>query len=83
MSKLDKIRDLALDGLLIDGGHYKQWFLEQIAVLAGFEIPASISRDDDVIILEDDDSKGYDPNTLSDKTWEDGDYYSFERGIAP
>lgn len=27
---IDKIIDLVIDGLGIDGGHHKQWFLEQI-----------------------------------------------------
>lgn len=31
----DTIAKLALDGLVIDGEHHKQWFLEQIAFECG------------------------------------------------
>lgn len=30
--RLAAILDLAVDGMLTDGGHHKQWFLEQIAM---------------------------------------------------
>ncbi len=32
------IRELAKDGLYTDGGHHKQWFLEEIFKLSGGEI---------------------------------------------
>lgn len=31
VSKLDKVEKLIRDGLHTDGGHHKQWYLEQIA----------------------------------------------------
>jgi len=34
-SLTSKIGELATDGLTTDGGHHKQWFLEEIAKLCG------------------------------------------------
>lgn len=34
----DKIEDLAVDGLLVDGGHHKQWYLEQILKVLGVDL---------------------------------------------
>ena len=36
------LEDLVIGGLCIDGGHHKQWYLEQIAARVGIEIPAEI-----------------------------------------
>jgi hypothetical protein len=35
---IPKIMDLALNALYIDGEHHKQWYLEQIARLAGADL---------------------------------------------
>ena len=32
--RVQKIVDLAIEGLLTDGGHHKQWYLEQILLVA-------------------------------------------------
>lgn len=32
------IKDMCVDGLCTDGGHHKQWFLEQILLRLGFDI---------------------------------------------
>lgn len=31
--EINKIRDLACEGLIRDGDHHKQWYLEQIAAV--------------------------------------------------
>jgi len=36
--KLEKIRNLVEDGLQTDGGHHKQWYLEQIGEVIGIDI---------------------------------------------
>ena len=33
-----KLYNLAVDGLLTDGGHHKQWYLEQILVTLGIDL---------------------------------------------
>ncbi len=38
MIHIEKIRELAIDGLLTDGGHHKQWYLEKIIVELGFDL---------------------------------------------
>jgi len=38
MIHIEKIRELAIDGLLIDGGHHKQWYLEKIIEELGFNL---------------------------------------------
>jgi hypothetical protein len=35
---MEKIIALATDGLLTDGGHHKQWYLEQILLMAGVDL---------------------------------------------
>ncbi|MDD5551304.1 MAG: hypothetical protein PHS34_08595 [Candidatus Omnitrophica bacterium] len=34
-AKLNKIKNLAKEGLWTDGEHHKQWFLEEIAKITG------------------------------------------------
>ncbi len=38
MIHIEKIKELAIDGLLTDGGHHKQWYLEKIIVELGFDL---------------------------------------------
>lgn len=38
MMNRDNIRILATDGLLIDGAHHKQWYLEQILLEIGVHL---------------------------------------------
>jgi len=39
-----KAAELAMEGLFIDGGHHKQWYLEQIArILLGDEFEKQVS----------------------------------------
>ena len=35
---IEKLQDLAMDGLLTDGGHHKQWYLEQIMEMLGINL---------------------------------------------
>ncbi len=35
---LDEIKELAISGLLTDGGHHKQWFLEEILKKLGINL---------------------------------------------
>jgi hypothetical protein len=35
---IEKLRDLAIDGLLTDGGHHKQWYLERIVETLGINM---------------------------------------------
>jgi hypothetical protein len=35
---ITKTMDLALDGLFTDGAHHKQWYLEQILTMLGFDL---------------------------------------------
>lgn len=41
----DTIKDLCLAGLYTDGAHHKQWYLEQILMLVGFDLK-SLQRQD-------------------------------------
>ncbi|KKL78792.1 hypothetical protein LCGC14_2021330 [marine sediment metagenome] len=43
--KLAEIMELAKDGLFTDGGHHKQWFLEEIFKLAGGEIDEEMQQE--------------------------------------
>ncbi len=36
--KKKKIRELAENGLLIDGAHHKQWYFEQILLALGLDL---------------------------------------------
>lgn len=38
MSEETTVRDLIIGGLCTDGGHHKQWYLEQIAKALGIEL---------------------------------------------
>ena len=35
---METIRELLIDGLTIDGGHHKQYYLDQIQQLLGFKL---------------------------------------------
>jgi hypothetical protein len=37
-TELAELKDLAVDGLLTDGAHHKQWFLEQILIKIGVNL---------------------------------------------
>lgn len=34
----DKVKELCINGLITDGGHHKQWYLEQILVAIGYNV---------------------------------------------
>ena len=34
------LKDFILEGLATDGGHHKQWYLEQILIKLGFDLEA-------------------------------------------
>ncbi len=34
----EKAKELAIEGLLTDGGHHKQWILEQILIALGYDV---------------------------------------------
>lgn len=36
------VRDMIIEGLLTDGAHHKQWYLEQIAGQLGIELPRNL-----------------------------------------
>ena len=36
--KMNKLKELLNDGVCIDGGHHKQWALEQIALVLSIEL---------------------------------------------
>lgn len=67
---VEKIKELCLNGLSIDGGHHKQWYLEQILQ----------TLIDDKLVPE---TKLQD--FQEDEVDEDGEVYSgeWEEGIAP
>ena len=35
---IDKIKELCIDALCTDGGHHKQWYLEQILITLGYNL---------------------------------------------
>ena len=35
---IQRIKDLALDALLTDGGHHKQWYIEEILKEIGYDL---------------------------------------------
>lgn len=43
-SQVEDMRELAIEGLLTDGGHHKQWYLEQILVKMGVDIDALLEE---------------------------------------
>ena len=49
--KLELVRKLAAEGLCFDGGHHKQWYLEEILKALGVDLDAM--RDEEL-------EKGYD-----------------------
>ena len=34
----DNIKDFIVEGLCTDGGHHKQWYLEQVLIKLGFDL---------------------------------------------
>ena len=38
MTDLKEIKELAIHGLLTDGGHHKQWYLEEILKALGYNL---------------------------------------------
>lgn len=36
----ETLKEFILDGLSTDGGHHKQWYLEQILIKLGFDLKA-------------------------------------------
>jgi hypothetical protein len=38
ISGVKKVVNLAIDGLLVDGGHHKQWYLEEILKTFGVNL---------------------------------------------
>ncbi len=64
------VKDLIIDGLLIDGSHHKQWYLEKIYIkLFGKKAPMYLAADGET--------------PLEKEPEGDEDYYSREEGIAP
>lgn len=48
-NKLEEIKNICIDGLLTDGGHHKQWYLEQILEEIGVdlvELRETLKKDD-------------------------------------
>jgi len=35
----EKIKELCINGLLTDGSHHKQWYLEEILKVLGYKLP--------------------------------------------
>lgn len=44
MNKVVQIEELALEALQIDGSHHKQWYLEQILEVCGWDDPKELQR---------------------------------------
>ena len=45
----EEIKELCIDGLLTDGGHHKQWYLEQILIKLDIdldELRKELNKDD-------------------------------------
>jgi hypothetical protein len=38
LDNIDKAKELMIDGLLIDGGHHKQWYLEEALKALGVDL---------------------------------------------
>jgi hypothetical protein len=36
--EFDKIENLLIDALLIDGAHHKQWYIEQVLICLGIDL---------------------------------------------
>lgn len=45
---ISTVTDLIIAGLLIDGEHHKQWYLEQIAKLLGIDLTSPLNYDEGV-----------------------------------
>ena len=49
MAIRDRIKDLCINGLITDGGHHKQWYLEEILKTLDFnlkDIRKELNKDD-------------------------------------
>ncbi len=77
MVDLDEIKNLCISGLRTDGGHHKQWFLEEILKELGYDLE-KISRE---ICKEDASYDNEDP----DEYWEQYNYDGlfWEKGVPP
>lgn len=64
-----KIVEIALDGLTTDGSHHKQWFLEEILKVFGYDTYKKIFER-----LNKD---------ITKKEFDKGEYYDYDEGIAP
>ena len=42
--KVAEIESLALEAIQTDGGHHKQWYLEKILEMCGWEDPKELQR---------------------------------------
>lgn len=49
---LEEIKELVLDGLCIDGGHHKQWYLEQIAKKLEIDLEKEFTDEDGCYCIE-------------------------------
>ena len=38
MNKREELKELCISGLFTDGAHHKQWYLEEILKLLGFDL---------------------------------------------
>ena len=38
--KLDEVRELGVEALFTDGGHHKQWYIEEMLKLLGVDLQA-------------------------------------------
>lgn len=44
MNRVVRIEELALEALQIDGSHHKQWYLEKILEVCGWEDPEELQK---------------------------------------
>lgn len=45
---IERVKNLISEGLCTDGGHHKQWYLEQIAKELWIEVPGLDIRDEGI-----------------------------------
>ena len=48
VSTIIRVQKLLGEGLCTDGGHHKQWYLEQIAKELGLEVPGTDVREEGI-----------------------------------
>lgn len=73
----ERIKDLCISGLMTDGGHHKQWHLEQILEVCGYDLK-KIARE---LSDEEADFEEIDRDEYWDEYNYDGLFW--ERGIPP